>query len=110
MNGQGVQVTKGTGIASFVIALVVLVCVFLSFVVAGVAKSAGAATPVFNAVIGSALFFFWLLAGVGIALGIAGCIGQNAKKTLPVLGIVINGFVVMMSVLLVLVGLHMIAS
>jgi hypothetical protein len=107
MNGQDIRINKGTGIASFVIALVVLLGVFLTFTIAGVMKSSGAATPMTNMVVGSTLFFFWLLAGLGIALGIAGCIGENAKKTLPVLGLVINTFVVVLSILLILIGLRM---
>ena len=107
-DGQELQVNKGIGIASFVISLVVLICIFLAFVVGGVVKNSGAATPLFNTLLGSVTIFFWLLSGVGVALGIVGCMGKNAKKTLPVLGIVINAFVLVMSVLLMLVGLYMV--
>jgi hypothetical protein len=96
---------KGLGIASFVIAIVVLVLVFLLFLVAGVMKSSGAATPTANAVIGSLIFLLWLIDVVGVAIGIAGAMDRTAKKTFPVLGIVIGGAVLLLSIILIVIGL-----
>ena len=96
---------KGLGIASFVIAIVVLVLVFLLFLIAGVMKTSGAATPTANAVIGSLIFLLWLIDVVGVAIGIAGVMDRTAKKTFPVLGIVIGGAVLVLSIILIVIGL-----
>jgi|SRR5580698_6127761 hypothetical protein len=96
---------KGLGIASFVIAIVVLVLVFLLFLIAGVMKTSGAATPTANAVIGSLIFLLWLIDVVGVAIGIAGVLDRTAKKTFPVLGIVIGGAVLLLSIVLIVIGL-----
>ena len=98
---------KGLGIASFVIALAVLVLIFLLFVVAGVMQNAGASTPTANAIVGSAIFFLWFLDLVAIGLGIAGAVDRGSKKTFPVLGIVIGCLTLVVSVALVLIGIHM---
>jgi hypothetical protein len=105
MDDQVVLRHKGLGIASFVIAIVVLVLVFLLFLIAGVMKTSGAATPTANAVIGSLIFLLWLIDVVGVAIGIAGVMDRTAKKTFPVLGIVIGGAVLVLSIILIVIGL-----
>ena len=107
MNDQDVRRHKGTGIASFVISLVVLICVILLFVTAGAMTNAGSATATSNTVVGSAIFLFWLVALIGIGLGIAGCVGHNVKKSLAVWELIINAAVLVISVILVLIGLRM---
>ena len=105
MEGQEVLRHKGLGIASFVISIAVLVFVFFLFIIAGAMKNAGTATPAADMVFGGAIFFFWLLDAVGVAIGIAGALDRTAKKTFPVLGIVIGGAVLVLSIVLVLIGL-----
>jgi membrane glycosyltransferase len=107
MNGQDIRRHKGLGIASFVIAITMLVCIFALFVVAGLLKESGATTSKSNMITGFAMFFCWLVNVVGIALGIAGCIDGSAKKTFPILGIVIGGAELLLSACLVIIGIKM---
>ena len=107
MNGQDVRRHNGLGIASFVIAITVLVCIFALFVVAGVLKKSGRATPKSDMFVGFAIFFCWSVNLVGIALGIAGAVDGSAKKTFPILGIVIGSSVLLLSAGLVIVGLKL---
>jgi hypothetical protein len=101
---------KGLGIASFVIALAVLVLILLLFLVAGVMHNAGVATPTANAVVGSGLFFLWFVDLVAVGLGIAGAVDRGSKKVSPVLGLVIAFITLSVSVALVLVGIHMMSG
>ncbi len=98
---------KGLGIASFVIALSVLVLTFLLFLVAGVMHNAGAATATANAIIGSTIFFLWFLDLVAVGLGIGGAVDRRSKKVFPILGIAIGSITLVLSVALVLIGLQM---
>jgi hypothetical protein len=98
---------KGLGIASFVVALTVLVLVFFLFLVAGVMHNAGASTPTANAIVGSGIFFLWFLDLVAIGLGIGGAVDRNSKKAFPILGIVIASVTLVLSIALVLIGIHM---
>jgi hypothetical protein len=98
---------KGLGIASFVVALAVLVLIFFLFLVAGVMHNAGASTPAANAIVGSGIFFLWFLDLVAVGLGIGGAVDRNSKKIFPILGIVIAAITLLLSVALVLIGIHM---
>jgi hypothetical protein len=98
---------KGLGIASFIIAISVLVLTFLLFVVAGVMHNTGASTAVVNTIVGSTIFFFWFLDLVAVCLGIAGAVDRGSKKVFPILGIAFGGVTLVLSAALVLIGLHM---
>jgi len=101
---------KGLGIASFIIALSVLVVTVLIFLVAGVMHNAGASSPTANAIIGSAIFFLWFLDLVAVGLGIAGAVDSASKKAFPVLGIVIGSITLVLSAALIVIGLRMAGS
>jgi hypothetical protein len=103
MESQSILRHKGLGIASFVIGLVVFFLIFLLFGIAGALKNAGRSE--FDSIVGLALFFFWFLDAVGIALGIAGVFDRTSKKTFPILGIAIGAVVLLLSGAAVLIGL-----
>ena len=80
----------GMGIASFCIALFVIVGFFVAVGAAGALHVARDASPTLSTVVGFAIFGFAVLDLVGIGLGIAGLFDRRSKKVFPILGVVIG--------------------
>jgi len=107
MDEQALLRHRGLGIASFIIAMVVLLLIFLVFGVAGALRVSGVKSPAIDVVIGLAAIALWLANLVGIGLGIAGLIDKTSKKTFPILGLVIGAGTLAISVGVVLIGIRM---
>ena len=107
MDEQALLRHRGLGIASFIIAMVVLLLIFLVFGVAGALRVSGVKNPAIDVVIGLAAIALWLANLVGIGLGIAGLIDKTSKKTFPILGLVIGAGTLAISVGVVLIGIRM---
>jgi hypothetical protein len=100
---------SGPGIASFVIALLVGVAVLILVVAAGVieASTPGGMDEESPVVIAIGLGIFAAVFGalIGGVLGIVGVAQGDRRKTFAVLGLVLNGLVVVGLVFLVIIGL-----
>ena len=107
MDEQALLRHRGLGIASFIIAMVVLLLILLVFGVAGALRVSGVKSPAIDVVIGLAAIALWLANLVGIGLGIAGLIDKTSKKTFPILGLVIGAGTLAISVGVVLIGIRM---
>ena len=105
---------SGFGIASFVIACVSAVLIFVLLLVAGVIESSTPGgmdeqSPVAIA-IGLAAIVFVFLALVGLGLGIAGLFQSERKKVFAVLGTIFGLITVLGTAAIVAVGMMMSAS
>lgn len=102
---------SGLGIASFVMAVVMTCVMVVLFAFAGYLEmstpggvdedSAGAIT------VGLALMASWVLILVSLALGIAGLFVGQRKRVFAILGVVIGGGILLLSIGLMLLGLAM---
>ena len=102
---------SGLGIASFAMSLLFGIGTFLVFVYAGiketslpggVAEHSGVAM-----VIGLVMILMWILLLVGAVLGVAALLEKNRKKVFAVIGLLLNGGMLLLSAALVLVGMTM---
>ncbi len=99
---------SGLGIASFIIGLVVLVILTIVFVyIIGILSQSyyiSESDPRLVAV-GVVMMVGMLLSGVGIILSIIGLSKRTRKRIFPILGIVINGLIVVFVIFLIILGL-----
>jgi hypothetical protein len=97
----------GLGISSFAVGVISV----LSFVVllgyAGMIHNTASATPAVNMTIGFGVMIVWLISLIGTGLGIAGALDSLSRKTFPVLGLVFNVGLLMVSTSIVAIGLRM---
>jgi hypothetical protein len=105
MNDVTVLRHNGLGIASFSVALVVLLSFFVIIAIAGFLHASGSATPAINSVIGIEIFYFAAVDVVALGLGIAALFDKTAKKAFPILGLVIGIGGVLIVGALILIGL-----
>jgi hypothetical protein len=99
------------GIASFIIALVVGIGEFTLLIVAGVMETS---TPggideesPKAMVLGMLLLFGLLLALIGAILAITGLFEGSKKRVFPIIGLCINGLILLLVVVLLVVGATM---
>lgn|SRR5262249_10189407 len=107
MDEQALLRHRGLGIASFAVAMVVLLLIFLVFGVAGVLKVSGIKNPAIDVIIGLGIIVLWLANLVGIGLGIEGVVDKTSKKIFPILGLVIGAGTLAISVGAVVIGIRM---
>jgi hypothetical protein len=72
-----------------------------------VLKVTGATNPAVDVGLGFAMMLIRLAAVVGIGLGVAGALDKKSHKTFPVVGLVINIGIIVISAILVFVGIQM---
>jgi hypothetical protein len=90
MNDAAMLRHNGLGIASFSVALVVLLSFFVIIAIAGFLHASGSATPAINSVIGIEIFYFAAVDVVAFGLGIAALFDRTAKKVFPILGLTVG--------------------
>ncbi len=97
------QPHSGLGISSFALGAFST----LSFMLLTGYASAFNETGSANAMIGEGMVLVWIINLIGIGLGIAGIARRSSRKTLPILGLVLNLGIVALSVSLMAIGLRM---
>jgi hypothetical protein len=102
----------GVGIASFILGLVAGIAMFVLIVIAGVmAADAPGGQLDENSTeamtVGCSLIVAAGMAVLGLILGIVGSLQQGSKKVFPVLGIVINGGMMLLVIGLMVLGAAM---
>jgi hypothetical protein len=98
---------SGLGIASFIIAMVVVVVglvAVLLIVLASGRPYRRDAEPLIAMLVGLICLGF-VAALVGIGLGIGGCVQEDRNRTFAVTGLIINGIIVLGVAMLFLIGL-----
>jgi hypothetical protein len=100
---------SGYGTASFGLASLTALLMFILVIIAGVMQNSGNMNPNSSIamMIGLAMFFFMFLDLVALVLGVIGLFQQDRKKLFAVLGIVIAGLTLLGTLGLVLLGLAM---
>ena len=100
---------SGLGISSFIIALIIGFFVFVIVMFAGYVEMT---TPggmnessVAAVLIGLAIIFGLFVSIIGLGLGIGGLFQKNKKKVFPILGIVMNGAIILGVSFLVIIGI-----
>jgi|SRR5665213_1596968 len=96
----------GLGVSSFALGAVGTVSFMLLAGYAAVIHNGGSATPTLDTMIGGGLMLVWISNLIGIGLGIAGAVDRPSKKTLPVLGLVLNFGILALSAAIVAIGLR----
>jgi len=92
------------GIISLAISLVLIPGWIAILVVAGMAHNNGTATPGFNMVIGLLFFAGVFVNFLGIVLGAIAAFSAKAK-TVPIVGLSLNGFTIAVLIGLIILGL-----
>src|SRR5690606_39021202 len=99
---------SGLGIASFVVAVLVMLAMLGVFAVAGVMAASDPAVMDENSadamMIGLAIIFLFLVDLVALGLGIGGLLQQDRKKLFAVLGLVVSGGIILLTIVLFIVG------
>ncbi|MDR1007057.1 MAG: hypothetical protein LBL65_00635 [Campylobacteraceae bacterium] len=108
------QKHSGLGIASFILSIISVICIFILLFVAG---AIDVSTPggmdensVTAVVIGALYFLFTGFSVVGIGLGIAGLFSKDRKKIFAVLGLIFSATMLFISIAVMVVGLSMLDS
>jgi hypothetical protein len=99
---------SGLGIASFIIGLIVIVLTLLVVLLSVVVQANRAHRSTADAMLGISLLFgcVGLLASVvGLGLGVAGVFQEDRNRTFAVVGIILNGLVILGTVALILIGM-----
>lgn len=111
-SGQGKSAKhSGVGVASFVIALVAGLLVFLCIIVAGVVEASDMGpipedSPL-AVVQGLTIISGSIACLCGIALAIAGLMQENRNKVFAVIGLVFNGLILLGVALIILMALFL---
>jgi len=102
---------SGFGIASFVMAILVGIAEFILLIIAGVMESK---TPggldeddPATIILGSLLIGGAVMSFVGIALAVAGFVQGGRSKIFPILGLALNGMIIVGVIGIIIIGLLM---
>jgi hypothetical protein len=99
---------SGLGVASFIISLIVIVLTVLVVLLSVVARANRAHHSTADAMLGITLLFGCtglLACVVGLSLGVAGVFQEDRNRTFAVVGIILNGLVILGTVALILIGM-----
>ena len=97
----------GLGISSFALGAIGTLSFMLLAGYASVIHNTGSTTPAVNTMIGEGMVLVWIINLIGIGLGIAGVVQRASRKTLPILGLVLNFGILTLGAAIVTVGLRM---
>ncbi|MDR1614382.1 MAG: hypothetical protein LBS26_02305 [Campylobacteraceae bacterium] len=105
---------SGLGIASFIMSILSIICIFTLLVVAGTIE---VSTPggmdensVEAVIIGACYFLFVGFSIIGIGLGIAGLFSKERKKLFAILGLIFSSAILFISITVMVIGLQMVSG
>jgi hypothetical protein len=102
------------GIASFILSIISIICIFILLIVAGTIEVSTPGGMDENSAAAAAIgMFYFLFTGfsiVGIGLGIAGLFAKDKKKIFAILGLIFSAAVLLIAISVMVVGLSMVNS
>jgi hypothetical protein len=103
LQGQtGLRPSAGLGVSSFAVGAIGTLSFVLLLGWATIDKSEST-----KPMLGAGLVMVWIINLIGIGLGIAGVVKGSSNKTLSILGLVLNGGIVVISAALIAIALRL---
>jgi hypothetical protein len=103
LQGQtGLRPRAGLGTSSFAVGAIGTLSFVLLLGWATIDKSEST-----KMMLGTGMVMVWIINLIGIGLGIAGVVNRSSNKTLAILGLVLNGGIMTLSMALIAIGIWM---